>query len=288
MLKGVYTALVTPFTQRGEVDFSSFEGLLDDQLDNGVDGVVVLGTTGETPTLLDEEQRDLIAYTVKKLKGKMKVIVGTGSNSTLKTVKNTEAAAKAGADMALVVTPYYNKPTQEGIYRHFQEVAGLLPLIVYNIQGRTGRNIETGTLRRIADLPSVIGVKEASGSLEQMMEVLSSIERPDFAVLSGDDNLTLPLLALGGHGVISVVSNLVPGLVKEMVALGLQGHFEKARKLHFQLLPLFKGAFLETNPAPIKEALNIAGRQVGGVRLPLCDVSSETRAKLKAILQELL
>lgn len=294
MLKGVYTALITPFTSNDhqQVDFEKLDQLLEEQLAHRVDGVVILGTTGETPTLLEDEQKAIIKFTVGKLKGRMEVIVGTGTNSTLKTILLTKAAEEAGADKALIVTPYYNKPTQEGIYKHFEVLSHqtTLPLIVYNIQGRTGRNIDTDTLKKIADLPRVVGVKEASGNVEQMMEVLAAIHhhRPDFAVLSGDDALTLPLLSLGGHGVISVVSNLLPGLLKEMVDSALQGDFEKARDLHYRLLPLFKGAFLETNPAPIKTAMNIAGKQVGGVRLPLCDVKQDTKAKLETILGELL
>lgn len=289
MLKGTYTALVTPFNSNHEVDFDRLEALFDEQCRHKVDGVVVLGTTGETPTLFEEEQQEIVKRALKALKGKMKVIVGTGTYATHKTIKLTQAAEEAGADAALIVTPYYNKPTQEGIYKHFEAISqnSLLPIIVYNIQGRTGRNIDTDTLKKIADLPTVIGVKEASGNIEQMMEVLS-LQRPDFSVLCGDDALTLPLIALGGHGVISVVSNLVPALVKKMVDAALAGDFSSAQKLHYQLLPLFKGAFLESNPAPIKEALNIAGFQVGGVRLPLCGVKAETRDKLKAILAGLL
>lgn len=294
MLKGVYTALVTPFKgpDSHEIDFERLDDLLEAQAASGVAGVVVLGTTGETPTLLDTEQKSLIDFVVKKLKGRLEIIVGTGTNSTLKTLHLTKLAEEAGADKALVVTPYYNKPTQEGIYKHFEVLAHQtnLPLIVYNIQGRTGRNIDTDTLTKIADLPRVVGVKEASGNIEQMMEVIAAIhhKRPDFAVLSGDDALTLPLMALGGHGVISVVSNLMPSLVKQMVDAALRGDFTSAQQLHFRLYPLFKGAFLETNPAPIKEAMNIAGFQVGGVRLPLCHVKKETTAKLQAILGELL
>ncbi|MEI6531594.1 MAG: 4-hydroxy-tetrahydrodipicolinate synthase [Chlamydiota bacterium] len=291
MLKGTYTALITPFKgPHHEIDFDSLEMLLENQLKHKIEGVIVLGTTGETPTLLPEEQKALIAFVVQKLKNRMEIIVGTGTNSTRTTIHQTQIAQDMGADKALVVTPYYNKPTQEGIYKHFEALSSetTLPLVIYNIQGRTGRNIDTDTLRLIAELPHIVGVKEASGNIEQMMEVLATICKPSFAVLSGDDALTLPLIALGGRGVISVVSNLMPGLVKKMVDLSLQGDFEAARLLHFQLLPLFKGAFLESNPGPIKEAMNIAGLQAGGVRLPLCTVKNETRSKLQEILGALL
>ncbi|MCX6994887.1 MAG: 4-hydroxy-tetrahydrodipicolinate synthase [Chlamydiae bacterium] len=291
MLKGTYTALITPFKgPHNKIDFDCLELLLEEQLKNNIEGVVVLGTTGETPTLLQEEQLSLIAFVVKKLKNQMDIIIGTGTNSTLTTIQQTKIAQDMGADKALVVTPYYNKPTQEGIYKHFEALSSetTLPLIIYNIQSRTGRNIDTDTMSLIAELPPVVGIKEASGNIEQMMDVLSKIHKPSFSVISGDDALTFPLLALGGHGVISVVSNLMPGLVKKMVDLCLEGDFEAARLLHFRLLPLFKGAFLESNPAPIKEAMNIRGLNVGGVRLPLCTVTNETRIKLHEILGALL
>lgn len=291
MLKGTYTALITPFKgPHNKIDFDCLELLLEEQLKNNIEGVVVLGTTGETPTLLQEEQLSLIAFVVKKLKNQMDIIIGTGTNSTLTTIQQTKIAQDMGADKALVVTPYYNKPTQEGIYKHFEALSSetTLPLIIYNIQSRTGRNIDTDTMSLIAELPHVVGIKEASGNIEQMMDVLSKIHKPSFSVISGDDALTFPLLALGGHGVISVVSNLMPGLVKKMVDLCLEGDFEAARLLHFRLLPLFKGAFLESNPAPIKEAMNIRGLNVGGVRLPLCTVTNETRIKLHEILGALL
>ena len=290
-IKGTYTALVTPFKEDESIDFDKLKNLFDFQLKNQVDGLVILGTTGETPSLLEDEQKLLIDFAVKHLKGKTKIIIGTGTYSTLKTIKLTKQAEEAGADMVLIVTPYYNKPTQEGIFRHFQAVAASssMPIIVYNIQGRTGRNIETDTLRRLADLPTVKGVKEASGNVEQMMEVIDLIahNRDDFSVLSGDDALTLPLMALGGDGVISVVSNLIPGLIKEMVDTALSGDFVRAKKMHYNLLPLFRSAFIETNPTPIKEALNMAGFAVGNVRLPLCELKQENRAHLKATLEKM-
>ena len=210
------------------------------------------------------------------------IIVGTGSNNTRDAVRYTQRAKEAGADAALVVTPYYNKPSQEGIYRHFAAVSKVgLPILVYNIQGRTGTNIATDTLARIAELPNIIGVKEASGNINQMGDVLAKVKakHPNFAVLSGDDGLTLPLLALGGDGVVSVVSNLAPKEVKAMVDAGLKGKFDEARKAHFRLLPIFKAAFVDGNPTSIKYAMNLKGLPAGGVRAPLVEVNANAKKK---------
>ncbi len=255
-IKGTYTAMVTPFTREEEVDYEGFRKNIRFQIKNGVDGILPLGTTGESPTLTHEEKQGIIKTSVEEAKGKIKIMVGTGSYSTKQTIENTREAKELGADMALVVTPYYNKPTQEGVYRHFKAVNDTvdIPVIVYNIEGRTGKNVETSTMKRLSKLRNIIGVKEASGNVNQMGDVLDVIcsQKKDFYVMSGDDGLTLPLMALGGKGVISVVSNLVPGKVCEMVNAALEMDFEKARKLHFELLPLFKGAFIVTNPVPIK------------------------------------
>lgn len=288
-MEGLYTALVTPFSPDLEVDYAVFRSLIKEQIAAGVHGVVILGTTGESPTILPEERQKLIQIAVEEAKKRIPIIVGTGSYSTKQTVLNNKQAQMLGADMALVVTPYYNKPTSEGLYRHFKEVAEQcdLPMILYNIQGRCAKNIDTPTLKRLALFPNIIGVKEASGSIEQMTEVIHTIleERPDFKIFSGDDALTLPLMALGGHGIISVVSNLA---IKQMLALvkaALQGDFATARKHHYALFPLFRGAFLETNPIPIKEAMNLYGKKVGGYRLPLCEMTEENKAKLKKLLE---
>ncbi len=286
-LKGTYTALVTPFKD-GEVDYEGLKENIRYQIKEGITGILVLGTTGETPTLTDKEKEEIIRVAVAEAKGKVKVMVGTGTNSTEHSIENTRLAKKLGADCVLIVTPYYNKPTNEGIFRHFKAVndAVDIPIVVYNIQGRTGRNIETPVLQRISELKNVIGVKEASGSIDQMGEVVNQIamKNPRFSVMSGDDSMTLPLIAVGGKGVISVVSNLVPGRLVEMVNAGLEGDFEKARALHHELLPFFKGAFIETNPIPIKEAMNLCGMAAGGYRLPMCEMMSQNKEKLKSIL----
>ena len=288
--KGVYTALITPF-KGDEVDFEGFKKNLEFQIESGVNGILPLGTTGETPTLTQEEKEKIIKLAVETAKGKVTIMVGTGSNSTKQTIENTKKAKELGAEIALIVTPYYNKPTQEGIYRHFKAVTESvdIPMVVYNIQGRTGKNIETPTLKRIVDLPNIIGVKEASGNINQMMGVINSIcsKNDCFSVMSGDDGLTLPSMALGGKGVVSVVSNLVPKKVVDMVNAATEGDFVKARKLHYELLPIFKGAFIETNPMPIKEAMNLCGMSAGGCRLPLCEMLPENKKQLEEVLREM-
>lgn len=290
-MKGLYTVVVTPFTKNYQLDKENLRQHLRFQLEHGVDGIVVLGTTGEAPTLSHAEKEAVIRIAVEEVKGRAHLMVGTGSYSTQQTIEDTLKAQDLGADAALVVTPYYNKPTQEGLYLHFKALAEAttLPICVYNIQGRTGVNVQTDTLARIATLSNILGVKEASGNVSQMSDVIETIarHRSGFNVLSGDDGLTLPLLALGGHGIFSVVSNLVPGPVKKMVDLSLAGHFEEARNLHYALAPLFKNAFIETNPSPIKAALQMCGRSAGPCRLPLCDLRPENNAKLQKIVEQL-
>lgn len=293
-LKGTYTAMITPMKKNGAVDYEGFRKHIKNQLKAGIDGLVPLCTTSETPTLDEDEEDKMLDIIMeeraahKKATGKnIPIIVGTGSNNTRDAVRYTQRAKEAGADAALVVTPYYNKPSQEGIFCHFKAVSAVgLPILVYNIQGRTGTNIATDTLARIADLPNIIGVKEASGNINQMMDVLAKVKskHPDFAVLSGDDGLTLPLIALGGDGVVSVVSNLAPKEVKAMVDAALKGKFEEARKAHFRLLPIFKGAFVDGNPTSIKYAMNLKGLPAGGVRAPLVEVNANAKKVIKAAL----
>ena len=289
-LEGVYTALVTPFAQE-EVDVQGLRENIRLQLAAGVTGILPLGTTGETPTLSREEQDEIIRVSVAEAKGKAVVLVGTGSNCTKHTIENTQRAKALGADAALIVTPYYNKPTQEGIVRHFQAVADAvdIPIVIYNIKGRTGVNIETATIKRLAELPQVIGVKEASGEIGQIAEVIQQVQMtsPHFHVVSGDDAMTLPLMALGGTGVISVVSNLVPRLVVQLTAAAARDDFAAARAQHFALQPLFKAAFVETNPIPIKAAMTMCGMAAGGCRLPLCELQPENREKLRRVLADL-
>ncbi len=284
-LRGAFTALVTPMNADESVDYEGFRKLVRFQLDSGISGLVPLGTTGETPTLDEAEEDKLIDIVMAEAKGKVPVILGAGSNCTRDAVKYVKRAKQKGADYALVVTPYYNKPTDEGIYRHFAACCEVgLPIIVYNMPGRTGKNISTPLLARLAELPSIAGVKEASGDVNQMGDVIALIKakRPDFIVLSGDDGLTLPLLALGGDGVISVVSNLAPKEVTEMTLAGLSGDFAKARAMHYRMLPAFKDAFVETNPIPIKAAMNMKGLPAGTLRLPLVPLSKENEPKVRA------
>lgn len=289
-IKGTYTALITPFNG-DEIDFTGLRRNISFQIENGIDGLLVLGTTGEAPTITIDEQSEIIRVAIDEIHGRVPLMVGTGVYSTAKTIENTRKAKEAGADIALIVTPYYNKPTDEGIYRHYKAVSDNVefPVMVYNIQGRTSKNIETGTLKRIAELKNIIGVKEASGNVNQMGDVIRNIAlcKNDFTVMSGDDSLTLPLIALGGKGVISVVSNLLPEKVVKMVNACLSGDFSFARKLHYELLPVFKGAFIETNPIPIKEAMNLKGMPAGGYRLPICEMTTDNKNKLRILLLEM-
>ncbi len=283
-LQGAFTALITPMNADGSVDYDGLRKLVQFQLENGIDGLVPLGTTAETPTLKEhDEEKQIISIVfdeVNKYKQTSKrmipIILGAGSNDTIDAVHYCERAKEAGADYALVVTPYYNKPSQEGIFRHFEAVSKVgIPIIVYNIAGRSGVNITTDTLVRIAELPNIAGVKEASGDINQMIDVINRIGRvkPDFAVLSGDDGMTLPLIAAGGDGVISVVSNLFPAKMTELAQLCLDGNFEAARDVHYGLMPMFKAAFVEGNPASIKYAMKASGLPSGSVRLPLVEIS---------------
>ena len=295
-LRGAFTAMITPMKGDGSVDYEGFRKHIKNQLEGGINGLVPLCTTSETPTLDEDEEEKMIEIIMdevrswEKAKGvKVPVIIGAGSNNTRDAVRYTERAKKAGADAALVVTPYYNKPSKEGLFRHFEAVSKVgIPIIVYNIQGRTGTNIPTDVLARIAELPNIAGVKEASGNINQMMEVIAQIKskHPDFVVLSGDDGLTLPLMAAGGDGVISVVSNLTPSLITQMVDYSLKGDFDSARKVHYRLLPFFKAAFVDGNPTSIKYAMNFKGLPAGAVRLPLVEVTESAKKTIEAALKK--
>jgi 4-hydroxy-tetrahydrodipicolinate synthase len=255
------------------------------QIENGVHGLVPLGTTGESPTIKEEERKLIIKTVVDEANGKIPVIVGTGTYSTEEAVRLSKEAQDLGADGLLVVAPYYNKPTQEGLYLHFKAISEAvdLPIIVYNIPGRTGVNVEVQTLVRLSQFDNIVAVKEASGNLAQVMDIIEALG-DRLIVLSGDDNLTLPIMALGGKGVISVISNLLPKPLVELVESALKGDFKKAKELHYQLLPLFKAAFIETNPIPIKTMMNLVGMKAGPCRLPLCNMQSHNLEKLKKIL----
>lgn len=291
-LTGVFTALVTPLDEKGQINFDALGELVERQITAGVTGVVPMGTTGESPTMSNEEHDEVIRYTVEKVAGRIQVWAGTGSNNTVQAIRTTTEAAKSGVDGALIVTPYYNKPSQAGLLRYFTDICSAtdLPVIVYNIAGRTAVNVDTPTLEEIARLPNVAAVKEASGNLGQMSDVIDRIsmrrDRP-FYVLSGDDALTVPLMSIGGHGVISVTSNLVPERMVTMVNAALDGDFVQARAIHYALLPLFRAAFIESNPAPIKAAMNLCGIPVGSVRSPLAPLSVHNLQQLETTLRDM-
>lgn len=284
MIEGVYTALITPFKEDGSLDDEGLEKLLFKQMEAKVSGVVLLGTTGEAPTLTSLEKEIIIKKARSILKSPCQCIIGTGTNATATSIEETKRAEALGADAALVVTPYYNKPTQEGFFKHFEALVKntSLPLIVYNIQGRTAQNLETKTLKRLLTFENIVSIKEASGQISQIMEVIDAIkDYKKFTVLSGDDCLTLPLMAVGGHGVISVLSNLVPEKIVHLYNACKLQNFEKARQIHYELFPLFKGAFIETNPIPIKQIMEWNQLPAGPCRLPLCSLTDENKKLLK-------
>ena len=288
MFKGVYTAIVTPFKDDNKIDEQALRKLVDFQINNGVQGIVPVGTTGESPTLDHEEHHRVIEIVIDQANDRVPVIAGTGSNCTDEAIRLTEKAKKAGATASLQVAPYYNKPTQEGFYRHFTAVADSvgLPVIVYNIPGRSGKNIENSTMLELAKHKNIVAVKEASGNITQIMDLI--LKKPeDFTVLSGDDNLAFPILALGGKGVVSVASNIVPNRMAEFVGSALDGNWTKARKMHYELLPLFRAIFIETNPIPIKAALAMKGMIRENYRLPMCRMSDEHKKTLKDVLMKL-
>lgn len=287
-IRGTYTAMITPMDGNNNLDEVGLRANIRYQLQQGIDGIVLLGTTGEDPTLTTEEKEIILKIGREEITDEL-FIAGTGSYSTAKTIENTEIAKELGADAVLIVTPYYNKPTQEGIYRHYKSIAEAvdIPIIVYNIQGRTGQNISTETMLKLAAIPQIVSVKESSGSITQVADVIYSVKkaRPEFTVLSGDDNFILPLIAFGGDGVISVASNLLPAVIKDLVEACFND-MERARSLYFQLLPFFKAIFIETNPIPIKTVMNWAGFPAGDCRLPLCDLLPENARMLKSVLEE--
>ena len=268
--QGSFVAMVTPF-RSGAVDEAKLRELVELHVAGGTDGLIPCGTTGESPTLSHDEHRRVVDVVLEAARGRIQVVAGTGSNSTAEAIDLTRHAERSGAAGALVVNPYYNKPTQEGLYRHFRAVAEsvAIPILVYNIQSRTAVNVETPTLERLVrDVRNVAGVKEASGSLDQMSQVIAACG-PDFSVLSGDDNVTLPLMAIGGHGVVSVIANILPKETAEMVHAALDGDWKRARELHYRLFPLARAAFLETPE----------------FRLPMCRMSEANRERLRAVLK---
>ncbi len=281
ILQGCYTAIVTPFNKDGAIDFPALDRLVEEQITAGIDGLVPVGTTGESPTLNFDEHEQVIEAVVKKVQKRCAVIAGTGGNSTDEAVHLTRHAAEIGADASLQVTPYYNKPTQEGLYQHFRKVAeeGGLPIVLYNVPGRSSCTIEIATVKRLAEIPQVVAVKEAGGSVDRVSQILDAC---DITVLSGDDSLTLPMMSVGASGVISVAANLLPADVTAMVHFALDGKWDRALADHRRLYPLFRDIFVETNPIPIKAALAMVGKIEEEYRLPLCPMSEANRAVLRA------
>lgn len=293
---GSIPAIVTPFKKNGDLDLPALEKLVAYQLEGGIDGIVVAGSTGEAATLNEEEYVIAIKTVVKKVAGKIPVIAGAGSNDTKKAVHLSKLAKKAGADGLLHVTPYYNKPTPNGLVLHFKEIAKAvdLPIILYNVPGRTGSNVMPQTIVRIArEVPQVVSVKEASGSINQMMEIINEVRKngpneiKNFTVLAGDDAVALPLIAVGGKGCISVVCNEAPKLFSDMIHLALSGDFEKAKKLHYSMLDLMNINFVESNPIPVKTVLAKMGFIEESLRLPLTNIEDKNRILLEKVLKEL-
>jgi len=286
MFSGSLVAIVTPF-RNGRVDERALGDLIEFQIANGTDGIVPCGTTGESATLSHEEHERVVAFTVEAARRRVPVIAGTGSNSTDEAVSLTRHAKQAGADAALLITPYYNKPTQEGLFRHYKAVAEAvdLPLVLYNIPGRTGVNMAPATVARLTSFRTIVAIKEGSGSLSQVSETIK-LCGDRMTVLSGDDALTLPMLAVGAKGVITVTANIVPKDMAAMMDAWAAGDLEGARRLHYKLYPLFTALFYETNPIPVKEALAMMGKMDGEVRLPLCPMTPDLREKLAVALKD--
>lgn len=284
-VRGCGTALVTPFRRDGSLDEPALRRLVQFQLREGINFLVPCGTTGETPTLEQEEYLQVIRVVVEEAAGQVPVLAGAGGNNTRKVVKLMQEVAPLGVQGFVSVAPYYNKPTQEGFYQHYRAIAEAthLPLILYNVPGRTGSNIQVPTVARLSKIPNIIGIKEASGNITQQMEILNSVE-PGFRVFSGDDSFTFPLMALGGDGVVSVVSNEAPDLMTKLTHLMFEGKYQEARKLNAYLLPLMQANFIETNPIPVKAALAMMGLMEEVYRLPLVPMRPDNRAKLEKLL----
>lgn len=290
MFSGALTALITPFRD-GEVDVEALETMVEHEIGSGIHGLVPCGTTGETPALAEKEDRTVIETVVRVANGRVPVVAGTGSNSTESAIKYTRMAKEAGADGSLQVAPYYNKPTQQGLYRHFSEIASStdLPIILYNIPGRTSVTISAETTARLAEIPNIVGTKEATHS----MDMTSDIRRmcgSEFSILSGDDSLTLPIMALGGNGVISVAANVAPGAMSDLVTAlrsADASEIDRGRALHYELLPLFRALFLETNPIPVKTAASLIGLCSDEMRLPLEPLSGENLARMQETLESM-
>jgi len=288
MFEGSFVALITPFKNGKEVDYKALENFLKFQIENGTNGIVPCGTTGEAATLTEEERKKIIEKTIEVVNKKALVFPGTGTNSTSTTIKLTKMAKDIGADGVLIVCPYYNKPTQEGIYQHYKEVAISvdIPIILYNIPSRTGVNITPDTIKRLSEIKNIVGIKEAAGSISQACEIISKCGEK-FSVLSGEDILTLPLISVGGKGAISATSNVAPKEMAEMIKSALNGDYKRAKEIHYTLLPIFKTLFIETNPIPVKTMLKFMGFCDGSLRLPLVEPSPSTVNAIKEVLTSL-
>ncbi len=285
---GAYTAIITPFDENGDIDEAGFKENIKFQIKEGIDGIIPVGTTGESPTVTEKEHEHIIDMAVEAAKGKIKVIAGTGSNSTDEAVHYTRYAKEAGVDAVLLVSPYYNKPTPEGMYQHFKTIAEAvdIPQILYNVPGRTGKNVDAETTLRLSKVKNIIGIKEASCDLEQIMKILKHAP-PEFTVLSGEDSWTFAMMCLGAKGVISVASNVAPGMVSEMVHRYMDDEVAEAKKLHYKLYDLFKVIFVESNPGPIKAAMEMMKMPAGKPRLPLVEPTDANKEKIRKVLQEL-
>ncbi|ATV01260.1 4-hydroxy-tetrahydrodipicolinate synthase [Bacillus velezensis] len=284
----ISTAMITPFDSKGNVDFQKLSTLIDYLLKNGTDSLVVAGTTGESPTLSTEEKIALFEFTVKEVNGRVPVIAGTGSNNTKDSIKLTKKAEEAGVDCVMLVTPYYNKPSQEGMYRHFKAIAEetSLPVMLYNVPGRTVASLAPETAIRLAEIPNISAIKEASGDLDAITKIIAETPE-DFYVYSGDDGLTLPILAVGGRGVVSVASHIVGSDMQQMIKNYTNGQTATAAMIHQKLLPIMKELFKAPNPAPVKTALQLKGLDVGSVRLPLIPLNEDERLSLSSVISEL-
>ena len=286
MFKGAITAIVTPF-KNGQFDEAAYRELIEFQVQGGVHGIVPCGTTGESPTLSHAEHKRVVETCIDQVKKRVVVIAGSGSNNTAEALELTQHAQQAGADAALMITPYYNKPTQEGLYQHYKTVASQtkIPIVVYNVPGRTSLNLLPETMARLAELPNIVGLKDATGDLKQGCKTLE-LCGDKITVLSGDDFTTLPLMCVGGMGVISVVSNVVPADMAGMCNAFFDGDLAKARALHYKMWPLMEAMFIETNPVPVKTALKLMGKITGEVRQPLCLMSAANEEKLRQVMQK--
>ncbi len=286
--EGAFTAQITPFTEEGEIDEEGYRRNIRSQIEGGIDGLLPVGTTGECATLSHEEHERVVEIAVDEASGEVPVMAGTGSNNTKEALKLTKHAAEVGADAAMLVGPYYNKPTQRGLYEHYKKLAEEvdIPQVIYNIPSRTGKNIEAETIIKLSQIDNIIGIKEASGDLKQVMDIAKK-SSDDFNIMSGDDRLALPILSLGGTGVVSVASNLVPGKISKLVSSYLDGDVKTSRELHYELLPLFKALFLETNPGPVKAAMEILGNPSGTPRPPLVEAGEDTKERLREVLSDL-